>query len=163
MLVLGIDPGSRCMGLGLVKENGAKLDLILAKAVYPNSTYSLEQKLGYLFEQVGLVIERYQPQEAALEDVFFALNARSALKLGQARGAVIVACVSKNIPIYSYTPTQVKQSLVGAGRASKDQVQFMVKQLLQSKDSWPLDVSDALAVAITHLNSRKLNRLVAKT
>jgi len=150
------------MGLGLVKEEGSRLELVLAKPIYPSSRHSLEQKLGYLFEQVGLVIESYQPQEAALEDVFFALNARSALKLGQARGAVIVACAAKNIPVYSYTPTQVKQSLVGAGRASKDQVQFMVKQLLQTKENWPLDVSDALAVAITHLNSRKLNRLVAK-
>ncbi|MDK2921056.1 MAG: crossover junction endodeoxyribonuclease RuvC [Desulfonauticus sp.] len=163
MLVLGLDPGSRCTGVGLVAEESGVLRLVLARALYLPQGKELDEKLGFLFEELIKIIDTYQPGEAAIEDVFFAANARSALRLGQARGAAITACAWKNLKVFSYEPTRVKNSIVGVGRASKEQVAFMVKQMLNSKASWPLDVSDALAVAITHLNARRLNTFLEKT
>lgn len=162
MLVLGLDPGSRCTGIGLIAEESGVLKLVLAKALFVPKTKDLGSKLGFIFEKVSKIIEEYLPQEAAIEDVFFALNAKAALYLGQARGAAIAACASKKLPVFSYEPTKVKNSIVGVGRASKEQVAFMVRQMLNCKDSWPLDVSDALAVAIAHLNLRKVNNLLQK-
>ncbi|SDO06360.1 Holliday junction endonuclease RuvC [Desulfonauticus submarinus] len=160
MLILGLDPGSRCMGIGLIEEQEAGLRLILAKAIYPPKGNDLGEKLGFIFKELVELIDTFQPKEVAIEDVFFATNARSALKLGQVRGAAVAACAWKNIPVFSYEPTKVKQSVVGVGRASKEQVSFMVKQILKVKDNWPLDVSDALAVAIAHLNTRRFNKMV---
>ena len=105
------------------------------------------------------VIEKYQPHEAAIENVFVSTNTSSALKLGQARGAAIAACAVRDLPVSGYEPTKVKKSIVGAGRAEKSQVAFMVGRILGCKPDWAEDASDALAVAVCHLNMRRFAKL----
>jgi crossover junction endodeoxyribonuclease RuvC len=105
------------------------------------------------------VIQKYSPDEAAVEGVFAAKNVRSALKLGQARGVALLAAALAGIPVFEYTPAEVKKALVGVGRAEKEQVRVMVRALLKTREKMPLDASDALAVAVTHLHSRNLRRL----
>lgn len=158
-IVLGIDPGSRCTGYGIISERSGTLSLVEAGTVRLDSMDDMSRRLARVFAELSALINRFEPDEAAVEEIFTAKNASSALKLGQARGAVIVACSNKGIPVYSYEPTMVKKSIVGGGRATKDQVSFMVARLLGSKGGWAKDASDALAVAITHLNQRRMSRL----
>lgn len=158
-IVLGIDPGSRCTGYGIISERSGTLSLVEAGTVRLDSMDDMSKRLARVFTELSALINRFEPDEAAVEEIFTAKNASSALKLGQARGAVIVACSNKGIPVYSYEPTMVKKSIVGGGRATKDQVAFMVARLLGSKGGWAKDASDALAVAITHLNQRRMTRL----
>ncbi len=161
-LILGIDPGSRCTGYGLVRETSGSLDLIQTGTIRPQADQELSIRLDAIFSRICALIQEYSPTAAAVEEVFTAKNASSALKLGQARGAVIVACAHQNIPVFSYEPTLIKKSLVGAGRAGKDQVAFMVARMLGCKASppdWSQDASDALAVAIAHLNQCRISKL----
>lgn len=158
-IVLGIDPGSRCTGYGIVSEVSGTLSLVGAGTIRLDSIDDISRRLARIFTELTSLINEYKPHEAAVEEIFTAKNASSALKLGQARGAVIVACAHKGIPVYSYEPTMVKKSIVGVGRAAKDQVAFMVARLLGSRGGWAKDASDALAVAVTHLNQRRVTRL----
>ncbi|RQD57640.1 MAG: crossover junction endodeoxyribonuclease RuvC [Desulfonatronovibrio sp. MSAO_Bac4] len=158
-IVLGIDPGSRCTGFGLISESSGVLSLIKAGTVRTESLDDMSMRLAKIFQEICRLIDEFLPAEAAVEEIFMARNASSALKLGQARGAAIVACAHNNIPVFSYEPTMVKKSIVGVGRAGKDQVAFMVARLLGSKGGWAKDASDALAVAVTHLNQRRASRL----
>ncbi len=158
-IILGIDPGSRCTGYGFICEQSGTLSLVKAGAIRLDSIDDMSLRLAKIFSDLCLLIDEYRPDEAAVEEIFTARNASSALKLGQARGAAIVACSRNNIPVYSYEPTMVKKSIVGAGRAAKEQVAFMVTRLLGCKGGWPRDVSDSLAVAITHLNQRRMASL----
>lgn len=159
ILVLGLDPGSRCTGYGFVGEKSGQLILVEAGTIRPRPNKDLAQRLGDIFTKLVALIDKYCPDEAAVEDVFTAYNSSAALKLGQARGAILVACAHKHLPVSSYEPTMIKKSLVGGGRADKNQVAFMVGQLLNCKPHWAKDASDALAAAITHLNHRKLSRI----
>ncbi|MFP4237563.1 MAG: crossover junction endodeoxyribonuclease RuvC [Desulfonatronovibrio sp.] len=158
-IVLGIDPGSRCTGYGIISERSGALSLVEAGTVRLDSVDDMSRRLARIFTELSALINRFEPDEAAVEEIFTAKNASSALKLGQARGAVIVACSNKGVPVYSYEPTMVKKSIVGGGRATKEQVAFMVARLLGSRGGWAKDASDALAVAITHLNQRRMTRL----
>lgn len=158
-IVLGIDPGSRCTGYGIVGEVSGTLSLISAGTIRLDSIDDMSRRLARIFTGMSSLITEFSPHEAAVEEIFTAKNSSSALKLGQARGAVIVACAHKGIPVYSYEPTMVKKSIVGVGRATKDQVAFMVARLLGSRGGWAKDASDALAVAVTHLNQRRVTRL----
>ncbi len=151
--ILGLDPGSRTTGYGLVAEHSGELYLIETGTIRPNPNQCLSDKLSFIYSKLSTIIERFHPQEAAVEDVFVANNSASALKLGQARGAVLVACANQDLPVFTYEPTLVKKTVVGVGRAKKEQVAFMVRQLLNVKDNWAQDCSDALAVAICHLNT----------
>ena len=164
-LVLGLDPGSRCTGYGLVQERSGVLKYLEAGTIRPDTSRPLSDRLGHIFHRLSALIDLHRPTEAAVEDVFVANNTSSALKLGQARGAILVACAVKELTVSTYEPTQVKKMLVGVGRAGKDQVAFMVGQLLGVRPRWSRDSSDALAVAICHLNQRRLKRLcsVART
>lgn len=158
-LVLGIDPGSRCTGYGIVHDESGKLSLVQAGTIRTETLEEMSLRLAKIFHDIVKVIGDYRPQEAAVEEIFTARNASSALKLGQARGAAVVACAHLNLPVFSYTPTMVKKSIVGVGRADKEQVAFMVSRLLGSRNNWARDASDALAVAVTHLNQRRLANL----
>ncbi len=162
VVVLGIDPGSRCCGYGLVRETSGQLALVDTGTIRPALDTPLSTRLGYIFAAIVRLIETHQPDVASVEDAFFARNAASALKLGQARGAVLTACAYRDIPVHNYTPTMVKKTIVGAGRAEKSQVAFMVAQLLGCREKWPKDASDALAIAICHLNQRRFKRLYVK-
>lgn len=161
MVILGIDPGSRITGYGLIRKEGNRLIHIDNGALFTDSAADFPGRLRRIFEGLTEVIDRYSPQAVAVEDLFFANNVQSALKLGQARGAAIVAAVSAGLPVAEYTALQVKQSVVGHGKAAKEQVQHMVKILLGLPEIAQADASDALAVAICHANSSTLKTITA--
>ncbi|MFW5791057.1 MAG: crossover junction endodeoxyribonuclease RuvC [Desulfohalobiaceae bacterium] len=162
VLILGVDPGSQCTGFGLVRERSGLLELVETGTVRTTATHSFVDRIGFIFSRLAELIDRWAPDEAAVEDVFVSRNVSSALKLGQVRGAAVVACTSRSVPVFSYEPAQIKKSLVGGGRADKGQVAFMVGQMLGVRPSWSRDSSDALAVALCHLNQRRLNRILSK-
>jgi crossover junction endodeoxyribonuclease RuvC len=161
MIVLGIDPGSRITGYGLLRKEGNRLIHIDNGAIFTDSSSDFPGKLKRIYEGLSEVINRYRPDEVAVEEVFLSNNVQSALKLGQARGAAIVAGVNASLPVHEYTALQVKQSVVGHGRAAKEQVQHMVKVLLGLPEIAQADASDALAVAICHANSCLIRRITA--
>jgi crossover junction endodeoxyribonuclease RuvC len=153
MRILGIDPGSRITGYGIVEQSGNRLIHIDNGAIFTDTAVDFPGRLKQIFDGLSEVIARYKPDGAAIENIFFASNAQSALKLGQARGAAIVAAVHCGLPVAEYSALQVKQAVVGQGRAEKGQVQKMLKALLGLPEIAQADASDALAVAICHINS----------
>ena len=152
-LILGIDPGSRVTGFGLIISHGNKLEYVNSGCI-KTQTKLLPERLKIIFDQLCGVIECHQPEQAAIEEVFMGKNASSALKLGQARGAAMVACLSFDLSLSEYSARKVKQAVVGAGAADKAQVNHMVKALLKIKDNLAEDAADALAVAICHANTQ---------
>ena len=152
-VILGIDPGSRVTGFGLIISSGNKLEYINSGCI-KTQTKLLPERLKIIFDQLCGVIEFHQPEQAAIEEVFMGNNASSALKLGQARGAAMVACLSFDLSLSEYSARKVKQAVVGAGAADKAQVNHMVKALLKIKDNLAEDAADALAVAICHANTQ---------
>jgi len=160
VVVLGLDPGSQVTGYGVVRESSGKAELVAVGTIRTPSGGDMAARLGTIYSRVAEVVAAHRPMEAAIESVFVAKNTGSALKLGQARGAAMAACAVAGLTVADYSPAQVKKSLVGAGRAEKQQVAFMVAQILGvKKPDWALDASDALAVAICHLNERRMRKL----
>jgi len=147
--VLGIDPGSRKTGFGIV-ESGRYNPNYLVSGVIRVEKYSSAERLKIIFESVCQIIDQYQPDVMAIEKVFVYKNPQSVIKLGQARGVILCAAAIKNVPIMEYTPTQVKSTVVGNGHAGKSQVQFMVQNLLKLTESPQEDAADALACALCH-------------
>ena len=147
--IIGIDPGSRITGYGIVEQQGQQISYI-ASGCIRTSDSRFPERLGTIFAGVERLLEAFRPDEMAVEQVFVNKNAASALKLGQARGAAICAGVNRSLPVAEYAPREIKQAIVGRGGAEKDQVQHMVCVLLQLSDSPPADAADALAVAICH-------------
>jgi crossover junction endodeoxyribonuclease RuvC len=160
LVVLGLDPGSRCTGFGIVRELSGVVELLETGTIRPPAEAGLSDRLGFIFRALTELIRKHSPDEAALEDVFVSKNTSSALKLGQARGAALTACSVCGLPTSAYSPAFVKKTLVGGGRADKQQVAFMVGRILGRKPTWPMDSSDALAVAICHLNLRRWKSMV---
>ena len=160
MIVLGIDPGSRITGYGLIREVSGRLSLVDAGTIRTAADAEMDVRLGQIFFGLVEIISQHRPANSAIENVFQARNPSSALKLGQARGVAIAACTQGRVPVFSYEPTMIKKSIVGVGRAEKSQVAFMVARLLGvSRPDWALDASDALAVAICHVNQQRFLRL----
>ena len=157
--VLGIDPGSRVTGYGLIETNGVR-SRHLGSGCIRTISGDFPQRLGEIFNGVREVLAEWQPQEVAIEQVFVSRNASSALKLGQARGAAITAVVTLETPVFEYTPAAVKQGLVGNGRAEKEQVQHMVRVILGMQGKMSLDESDALAIALCHAHSNATRRQI---
>lgn len=154
MRVMGIDPGSLCTGYGIVEETGGQLASIHFGSIKSHSKNPFAQRLKTIYDGLASVMEEYQPDAVAVEDVFFAANAKSTIKLGQTRGVALLAAVKAEITLAEYSPLEVKQSVVGYGRADKHQVRDMVTAILKLKQKpEPMDASDALAVAICHLHS----------
>lgn len=153
-IILGIDPGSRKTGYGLVQRCGAKNRYVASGVIRMATELSLPERLKEIFAAVSEIITQYHPDEMAVEQVFMAKSAGSALKLGQARGAAIVAGVSRDLQVFEYEARKVKQSVVGNGAADKVQVQHMVKTLLQLPRAPQEDAADALAVALCHANTQ---------
>ena len=160
--VIGIDPGSRNTGWGVVREVSGVLQLVDCGVIRPSLSGTFAARLGCIFHELHAVLARVQPDEASVEQVFTAKNAATALKLGQARGAAIAACASIYIPVSDYEPTVIKKALVGTGGAGKDQVSFMVGRLLGVKPDWAIDTGDALAAAICHLTTRRFEKLLQR-
>jgi crossover junction endodeoxyribonuclease RuvC len=153
-LILGIDPGSRKTGFGIIDHRSGRSEYVTSGVIrLPGS--SLPERLGVIYESVIELVERHCPQELAIEQVFLARSAGSALKLGQARGAAIVACVSRAMPVAEYSARQIKQSVVGTGAADKAQVQHMVRVLLRLPAEPAEDAADALAAALCHAHTRQ--------
>ncbi|CAM2060697.1 crossover junction endodeoxyribonuclease RuvC [Desulfovibrionales bacterium] len=161
VVVLGLDPGFRATGYGVILEQSGQIEYLDAGVIRTDSGASLVERLGAIYVGVVGLVERYAPHEAVVENIFAAKNVASALKLGQARGAAISALAVTGLPISEYEPTLVKQSVVGVGRADKEQVAFMVGRILVRDLHWAKDASDALAIAICHLNHRRCRHLLA--
>jgi len=153
--ILGIDPGSRITGYGVVDFDGATSRYVASGTIRCGGG-ELPARLREIFASLGEVIDTHTPDESAIEQVFMHRNADSALKLGQARGAAICACASHDLAVGEYTPRQIKQAVVGTGAATKIQVQQMVRQLLALPASPPSDAADALAVALCHGQAKRL-------
>lgn len=148
-IILGIDPGSRVTGYGVIRQIGRQLTYLGSDCIRTNTT-ELPARLKLIYAGVSEIITQFSPDFFAIEQVFMAKNADSALKLGQARGAAIVAAVNHDLPVFEYAARQVKQTVVGTGGAEKSQVQHMVKSLLKLAANPQADAADALAIAITH-------------
>ncbi|WP_409227386.1 crossover junction endodeoxyribonuclease RuvC [Gudongella sp. SC589] len=156
MIILGVDPGIATVGYGVVELVGNKYRVIDYGAILTPSDQLFPDRLKSVYNQLNDIIIRYRPDELAIEELFFNKNVKTAIKVGHARGVEILAAVNHDLEVYEYTPLQVKQAVVGYGRAEKRQVQEMVKILLNlDKIPKPDDVADALAVAICHGSSLK--------
>lgn len=156
MRILGIDPGSRITGYGVIEKRGNRLVHWDNGAIHTDRAPDFPGRLLTIFRGIDDVIDRYSPDVVAVEEVFFSRNVQSALTLGQARGAAIAAAANRGLPVFEYTPMQIKSAVVGYGHARKEQVQRMVKTLLSLPEVAQADASDALAAAICHANSHRL-------
>ena len=153
MKVFGIDPGSARTGYGCVQSDGSRHRLIVSGAIAMSASSPFPEKLKIIHAELAALIARHRPDYVAIENLFHAVNARSALKLGHARGVAMLAAVEAGVPIVEYTPAEVKQSVVGYGRAEKGQVQSMIQLLLGlAEPPTPFDAADALAIAVCHLH-----------
>ncbi len=159
MKILGIDPGTKNLGYSILELKNGKILLIEAGLLKFKSS-KLKEQIKELTKGIELIIKKYDINEVAIEDIFFAYNPKTVLKLAQFRGALCMKIILTIGDYSEYTPLQVKKALTGNGKASKEQVAFMVKRLLGiKKDIKPLDITDAMAVAITHIQRVKLNRV----
>lgn len=160
LIIMGVDPGIAILGYGLLNMEGNRFNIISKGAIVTESTMSMPDRLSYIYNELNLLLRKYNPDAYAIEELFFNKNIKTALTVGHARGVAILAASNNKVPIYEYTPLQVKQAIVGYGRADKKQMQQMVKLLLSLEEiPKPDDVADALAVAICHGNSSKYSNL----
>jgi crossover junction endodeoxyribonuclease RuvC len=163
MRVIGVDPGSIKSGYGIIDQRETDLIVLEYGVIRTRSDMPLAQRLLQISERLRELITQFRPQVLALEDLFFAKNVKSALKLGHARGVILLTAAQAGVEIVEYTPLEVKQSVVGYGRADKAQVQQMVKVLLHLKEiPTPDDAADALAIAICHHHSAKMREQIEK-
>ena len=149
MIILGIDPGSRYTGFGLVNNHPTRLEYIHSGHIRVEGD-ALPARLGHIYAEIGEVIRQYKPEQMGIENVFMSRNADSALKLGQARGAAICAAYQAGLEIAEYAPREIKQAIVGTGAANKEQIEHMVKRLLGLRQDLQSDEADGLAIAICH-------------
>ncbi len=159
--ILGIDPGSRVTGYGLIDSDGVR-SRHLADGCLRVQEAEFPARLGRIFAGIAELIEEYRPEELAIEQVFVSKNVASAMKLGQARGAAICAAVTRGLPVHEYSPRSIKQAVVGTGGADKAQVQHMVRMLLNLDAEPTSDAADALAVALAHAHASATNRRLAQ-
>jgi crossover junction endodeoxyribonuclease RuvC len=160
--ILGIDPGSRITGIGIIDTDGRRNQHVFSTCLRLGDA-SFPERLGTIFTELTRIIREYQPIEMAIESVFVSNNPASALKLGQARGAAICAGVTSGLPVAEYSPKEVKQATVGKGGADKAQVQHMVKLLLSLQGRLQVDTADALAVALCHAHASHLQQRLRST
>lgn len=158
MLILGVDPGIAILGYGLVKYEANRFTVIDYGAITTDSGINMSARLTIIYDRLVDIIERHNPDAFAIEELFFNKNIKTALTVGHARGVAVLAGSKSCVQVYEYTPLQVKQAVVGYGRADKNQMQQMVKVILNLGEiPKPDDVADALAVAICHGNSSKFS------
>ena len=160
MIILGIDPGLVQTGYGLIKVLPSNNEILDYGTIVPRKTDSLSQRLNIIYQDISYIIKKYNPTIMAIEEVFYGKNVKSALLLGHARGVSMVAASKLNIPVFEYSARKIKQSVTGNGTAHKSQVKFMiVKQFDLDDSNLKYDASDALAIALCHLNQIKLNEI----
>lgn len=156
MIILGIDPGIAMVGYSVVQCKGNNFRALEYGLIRTDAGILLPDRLKMVYDQITDIIEEYDPDDLAIEELFFNKNVKTAIMVAQARGVEVLAAVNKGIPVYEYTPLQIKQAVTGYGRADKNQVQEMVKMLLNLEEKpKPDDVADALAVALCHGSSLK--------
>jgi crossover junction endodeoxyribonuclease RuvC len=161
--VLGIDPGTAATGYGVVVRRDGGAVLLECGVVRTTAGAPLPERLRQIHEAVGDVMDRHGPEVVAVEDIFYGKNVRTTVLLGHARGAILLAAALRDLPVVDYPPAEVKNAIVGTGRATKDQVQFMIRKLLRLKEApAPSDAADGVAVALCHLNSARLSGLVRR-
>lgn len=162
MRILGIDPGIAIVGFGIIEYDNVKFRVVDYGAITSPAHTPVPERLKMIYDDLNYVIEKYEPDEIAVEELFYNNNAKTVINVAQARGVLILAGQNHNIPVFEYTPLQVKQSVVGYGRAEKKQVQQMVKNILGlSEVPKPDDTADAVAIAICHAHaSGGVNRLI---
>ncbi len=158
MIILGIDPGFAIVGYGIVSYDGNKFKALEYGAITTDSKEDMFLRFKKIHDELSEIIDRTKPDAMAIEELFFNSNQKTAINVAQARGVLLLSALNKDIPIFEYTPLQVKQATVGYGRAEKGQVQQMVKMLLGlEKIPKPDDTADALAIAVCHAHSNKMN------
>ena len=158
--ILGVDPGTATVGWAVLEEKAGKLESVAYGHISTDKKNSVSHRLSEISRDLRKIIAQYKPQEAAVEDIFFFKNAKTVIKVSQARGAILLTLEQLNVIISEYTPLQVKQALTGYGRADKNQVQQMTKRILGLKSiPKPDDAADAIAVALCHINSRKMAQI----
>lgn len=154
MIVLGVDPGTAVTGYGVVARSGGAVSLLECGVVRTEPSMPLPQRLRILYEGVGEVLTRHKVDAVAVEGVFYAKNVRTSIVLGHARGAILLAATMRDLPVSEYSPAEIKSAVAGTGRATKEQVQFMVQRLLRLKEPpRPHDAADGVAVALCHCNT----------
>ena len=155
MRIIGIDPGYAIMGWGILDLKGNKFSVVDYGSITTDAGVDAAKRLQHIYAELGAIIAKYEPEEAAIEELFFNNNAKTVILVGEARGIAVLACANAGLEISEYTPLQIKQALVGYGRADKKQVQAMVKAILNLKEvPKPDDTADAVAAAICHGHSR---------
>ena len=158
MIILGIDPGYAIVGVGVIEYSGNKFRCIEYNAITTPAGMATPQRLKIIHDELNMYINKYKPSAMAVEELFFNSNQKTAIHVAQARGVIIISAVNKNVPLYEYTPLQIKQAVTGYGRADKKQIQTMVRMLLNlNAIPKPDDAADALAVAICHAHSMNIN------
>ncbi len=161
MIILGIDPGYAIVGVGVVEYVGNKFRTLEYNAITTPADMPTVERLQKIYREMNMYIDKYSPDAMAIEELFFNSNQKTAINVAQARGVLLVAAANRNIPINEYTPLQVKQAVTGYGRADKKQIQQMVKMMLGlNAVPKPDDAADALAIAICHAHSNKMNKLL---
>ncbi|MBA65824.1 MAG: crossover junction endodeoxyribonuclease RuvC [Candidatus Marinimicrobia bacterium] len=157
MRVLGIDPGLRTTGFSILDSKPKNLSLVAYGTIRPKINESIPKRLNYLFQETNKILDKFSPDFFSIEDMFYSQNVKTAMLLGQARGAMIIAASQADIPIFEYAPRKVKMSVCGNGAASKEQVLYMIMNILKLKEPpKPMDVSDAIAVGICCLIQTKI-------
>jgi len=160
MIILGVDPGTAITGYGVLQSDGDDLEMIAYGAITTPADWLMPRRLQHVYQELTALIAKHQPTDAVVEKLFFSKNVRTALSVGQARGVALLAAAQAGLTIHEYTPLQIKQAVVGYGRAEKQQIQQMVKMLLQlDAIPQPDDAADALAIAICHAHSARFEGL----
>jgi crossover junction endodeoxyribonuclease RuvC len=154
MRVLGLDPSLRSTGFGIIELEGNRYAVLAYGTIKPKAKGELPGKLLQINDAIGGLIEEYTPEEVAVENPFYARNIQTALTLGQVRGAILVAVAGRGLPLFEYSPLEIKKAVTSYGQAEKGQVNAMVRSLLGIEEAVEEDASDALACAICHLNTR---------
>lgn len=163
MLVLGIDPGTAITGYGLVREDDEGLALVACGVITTPADQPLPRRLQAIYHGLIAIINRHEPDQVAVEELFFSRNARTALSVGQARGVVLLAAAEAGLSLHEYKPLEVKQAIAGYGGADKRQVQEMVRMLLRLEQvPEPDDAADAVAVAVCHVHSARMRALIGE-
>ncbi len=160
MVIIGVDPGYAIVGIGVVQYVGNKFRTLEYGAITTPAGMPTTDRLKKIYDEMTMLIDKYTPDAVAIEELFFNSNQKTAINVAQARGVILVAVRNKDVPIYEYTPLQVKQSVTGYGRADKQQIQQMVKIMLNlNVIPKPDDAADGLALAICHAHSNKMNNM----
>lgn len=163
LTIMGIDPGLGRTGYGVIEKTGGKLVAVDHGCIETPARHSVVKRLEQVYQELGALLAKYRPDEVAVEQLFFSNNAQTAFVVGQARGVILLAASQAGVKLGEYTPLEVKQAVVGYGRADKRQIQYMVKAILSLKETpRPDDAADALGLAICHANMRRTSAPINK-